>query len=89
VNRNGAPSQSMPDLPQPVSWDRQNSQDQTRPGRRDPPIQADLLVAGAFVTILSARVSALRPDWSLGEMIEWLAADYPHFVHSLIVCTID
>jgi hypothetical protein len=24
-----------------------------------------------------ARVSALRPDWSLGEVIEWLAAFYP------------
>jgi hypothetical protein len=24
-----------------------------------------------------ARVSALRPDWSLADVIEWLAAVYP------------
>jgi hypothetical protein len=24
-----------------------------------------------------ARVSALRPDWLLGDVIEWLAAVYP------------
>jgi hypothetical protein len=36
-----------------------------------------------------ARVSALRPDWSLGEAIEWLAAVYPRGLAAAGLVEID
>ncbi|MGH9754594.1 MAG: VirB4 family type IV secretion system protein [Blastocatellia bacterium] len=36
-----------------------------------------------------ARVSALRPDWSLGDVIEWLAAVYPRGLAAAGLVEID
>ncbi|MCI0389664.1 MAG: hypothetical protein MOB07_13005 [Acidobacteria bacterium] len=36
-----------------------------------------------------ARVSALRPDWSLGDCIEWLAAVYPRGLAAVGIVEID
>ena len=36
-----------------------------------------------------ARVSALRPDWSLADVIEWLAAVYPRGLAAQRLIEID